>query len=69
MTNKQFWLGFVAVVGLTVMNTLTVLTRKAKIMVTTNVEIDLWELAKKKGIAWNDALAVGIKSLAKQKKK
>jgi len=42
--------------------------KKAKIMVTTNVEIDLWELAKKKGIAWNDALAIGIKQLAKKKK-
>lgn len=39
-----------------------------KVNVTTSVELSLHKLAKKKKIAWNDALAEGIKLLAKKKR-
>lgn len=40
---------------------------KVKVNVTTSIELEVYQLAKKKGIKWNDALTKGIKLLAKKK--
>lgn len=40
---------------------------KAKVNVTTSIDLKVWKLAKKKKIGWREALTEGINLLAKKK--